>query len=124
MVGFHCSFGNPSLTRSLLTEADAGHTEFTDEVYQNESRYPGGEWKAAEDTYTDAVSGLLPRESLNPSSLEPRPVNPPTMRRGLPLSSALSRVLNSLTLTLSHTSAPINYFLWRSHWACLDVGTR
>ncbi|XP_058154766.1 myoferlin isoform X2 [Dasypus novemcinctus] len=40
--------------RSLLTEADAGHTEFTDEVYQNESRYPGGEWKQAEGTYTDA----------------------------------------------------------------------
>ncbi|XP_028629303.1 myoferlin isoform X2 [Grammomys surdaster] len=40
--------------RSLLTEADAGHTEFTDEVYQNENRYPGGEWKQAEDTYTDA----------------------------------------------------------------------
>ncbi|XP_051002362.1 myoferlin [Acomys russatus] len=40
--------------RSLLTEADAGHTEFTDEVYQNETRYPGGEWKPAEDTYTDA----------------------------------------------------------------------
>ncbi|CAK6436265.1 unnamed protein product [Pipistrellus nathusii] len=39
--------------RSLLTEADAGHTEFTDEVYQNESRYPGGEWKPAEDPYTD-----------------------------------------------------------------------
>uniref|UniRef100_A0A6I8NEY4 Myoferlin n=1 Tax=Ornithorhynchus anatinus TaxID=9258 RepID=A0A6I8NEY4_ORNAN len=39
--------------RSLLTEADAGHTEFTDEVYQNESRYPGGEWKQAEDSYTD-----------------------------------------------------------------------
>lgn len=39
--------------RSLLTEADAGHTEFTDEVYQNESRYPGGEWKPAEDAYTD-----------------------------------------------------------------------
>ncbi|XP_074151990.1 myoferlin isoform X1 [Sminthopsis crassicaudata] len=39
--------------RSLLTEADAGHTEFTDEVYQNESRYPGGEWKPMEDTYTD-----------------------------------------------------------------------
>lgn len=50
-----------SLARSLLTEADAGHTEFTDEVYQNESRYPGGEWKPAEDTYTDAVSGVLPR---------------------------------------------------------------
>ncbi|KAM5244031.1 myoferlin isoform 2-T2 [Hipposideros larvatus] len=40
--------------RSLLTEADAGHTEFTDEVYQNESRFPGGDWKPAEDTYTDA----------------------------------------------------------------------
>ncbi|XP_032101401.1 myoferlin isoform X2 [Sapajus apella] len=40
--------------RSLLTEADAGHTEFTDEVYQNETRYPGGDWKPAEDTYTDA----------------------------------------------------------------------
>ncbi|XP_037583673.1 myoferlin [Cebus imitator] len=38
----------------LLTEADAGHTEFTDEVYQNETRYPGGDWKPAEDTYTDA----------------------------------------------------------------------
>ncbi|XP_048361816.1 myoferlin isoform X1 [Sphaerodactylus townsendi] len=39
--------------RSLLTEADAGHSEFTDEVYQNESRYPGGDWKAAEESYTD-----------------------------------------------------------------------
>ncbi|XP_069467461.1 myoferlin [Ambystoma mexicanum] len=39
--------------RSLLTEADAGHSEFTDEVYQNESRYPGGEWKPANETYTD-----------------------------------------------------------------------
>ena len=28
---------------SLLTEADAGHTEFTDEVFQNETRFPGGE---------------------------------------------------------------------------------
>ncbi|XP_040217713.1 myoferlin isoform X3 [Rana temporaria] len=39
--------------RSLLTEADAGHSEFTDEVYQNESRYPGGEWKQSDETYTD-----------------------------------------------------------------------
>ncbi|XP_051779715.1 myoferlin-like isoform X2 [Erpetoichthys calabaricus] len=39
--------------RNLLTEADAGHTEFTDEVYQNESRYPGGEWKPADEPYTD-----------------------------------------------------------------------
>ncbi|XP_063818137.1 myoferlin isoform X2 [Pseudophryne corroboree] len=40
--------------RSLLTEADAGHSEFTDEVYQNESRYPGGDWKQADEPYTDA----------------------------------------------------------------------
>uniref|UniRef100_A0A670ZC91 Myoferlin n=1 Tax=Pseudonaja textilis TaxID=8673 RepID=A0A670ZC91_PSETE len=46
--------------RSLLTEADAGHTEFTDEVYQNESRYPGGEWKAAEDQYTDVNGEKAP----------------------------------------------------------------
>ncbi|KAG8435205.1 hypothetical protein GDO86_013229 [Hymenochirus boettgeri] len=39
--------------RSLLTEADAGHSEFTDEIYENEARYPGGEWKKAEETYTD-----------------------------------------------------------------------
>lgn len=42
----------------MLTEADAGHSEFTDEVYQNESRYPGGEWKAAEEPYTDVVRFL------------------------------------------------------------------
>ncbi|XP_030058885.1 myoferlin isoform X1 [Microcaecilia unicolor] len=39
--------------RSLLTEADAGHTEFTDEVFQNETRYPGGEWKQPEEPYSD-----------------------------------------------------------------------
>ncbi|KAM4607196.1 myoferlin isoform 2-T2 [Polymixia lowei] len=39
--------------RSLLTEADAGHTEFTDEVFQNETRFPGGEWKPATEPYTD-----------------------------------------------------------------------
>uniref|UniRef100_A0A8B9BVR5 Myoferlin n=1 Tax=Anser brachyrhynchus TaxID=132585 RepID=A0A8B9BVR5_9AVES len=46
--------------RSLLTEADAGHTEFTDEVYENESRYPGGEWKAAEESYTDVNGEKAP----------------------------------------------------------------
>ncbi|XP_062256997.1 myoferlin isoform X1 [Platichthys flesus] len=39
--------------RCLLTEADAGHKEFTDEVFQNETRFPGGEWKPAEEPYTD-----------------------------------------------------------------------
>ncbi|XP_044276588.1 myoferlin [Varanus komodoensis] len=49
--------------RSLLTEADAGHSEFTDEVYQNESRYPGGEWKAAEESYTDLNGEKAPPPS-------------------------------------------------------------
>ncbi|XP_041065098.1 myoferlin isoform X2 [Carcharodon carcharias] len=39
--------------KSLLTEADAGHTEFIDEVYENNTRYPGAEWKVAEEPYTD-----------------------------------------------------------------------
>uniref|UniRef100_A0A8C7HE97 Myoferlin n=1 Tax=Oncorhynchus kisutch TaxID=8019 RepID=A0A8C7HE97_ONCKI len=39
--------------RGLLTEADAGHTEFTDEVFQNETRFIGGEWKPAADPFTD-----------------------------------------------------------------------
>ncbi|OWK58154.1 Myoferlin [Lonchura striata] len=46
--------------RSLLTEADAGHTEFTDEVYENESRYPGGEWKASEESFTDVNGEKAP----------------------------------------------------------------
>ncbi|KAK7919796.1 hypothetical protein WMY93_011080 [Mugilogobius chulae] len=41
------------LLSCLLTEADAGHTEFMDEVFQNETRFPGGEWKAASEPYTD-----------------------------------------------------------------------
>ncbi|XP_055083337.1 LOW QUALITY PROTEIN: myoferlin [Periophthalmus magnuspinnatus] len=39
--------------RCLLTEADAGHTEFTDEVFENETRFPGGEWKPAAEPFTD-----------------------------------------------------------------------
>ncbi|CAF98669.1 unnamed protein product, partial [Tetraodon nigroviridis] len=39
--------------RCLLTEADAGHTEFIDEVFQNETRFPGGDWKLAAEPYTD-----------------------------------------------------------------------
>lgn len=39
--------------RGLLTEADAGHSEFTDEVFENETRFPGGEWSAAAEPYTD-----------------------------------------------------------------------
>ncbi|XP_076830135.1 myoferlin isoform X2 [Brachyhypopomus gauderio] len=52
--------------RCLLTEADAGHTEFTDEVYQNESRFPGGEWKPATEPYTD-VNG---EKNQSPEEIE------------------------------------------------------
>lgn len=55
--------------KALLTEADAGHTEFVDEVYENETRFPGGEWKLAAETYTD-VNGekvLGPKEIECPS---------------------------------------------------------
>uniref|UniRef100_A0A8C7GXA1 Myoferlin n=1 Tax=Oncorhynchus kisutch TaxID=8019 RepID=A0A8C7GXA1_ONCKI len=52
--------------RGLLTEADAGHTEFTDEVYQNETRFIGGEWKAAADPFTD-VNG---QKSQSPGEIE------------------------------------------------------
>lgn len=110
LVGYRHSFGNTSLARSLLTEADAGHTEFTDEVYQNEGRYPGGEWKPVEDTYTDAVSGLLPTDSLKPSLFGTGSAHPPATRRGLPFSSAPSRAPSSLTLGRGYTSTS-NYFL-------------
>ncbi|KAM9809263.1 myoferlin isoform 1-T1 [Syngnathus typhle] len=52
--------------RGLLTEADAGHTEFTDEVFQNETRFPGGEWKPAGEPYTD-VNG---EKAQSPSEIE------------------------------------------------------
>ncbi|XP_028288019.1 myoferlin-like isoform X2 [Parambassis ranga] len=52
--------------KALLTEADAGHTEFTDEVFQNETRFPGGEWKAAAEPFTD-VNG---EKSRNPAEFE------------------------------------------------------
>ncbi|TNN74621.1 Myoferlin [Liparis tanakae] len=52
--------------RALLTEADAGHTEFMDEVFQNETRYPGGDWKPASEQYTD-VNG---EKSRNPAEFE------------------------------------------------------
>uniref|UniRef100_A0A672NK66 Myoferlin n=1 Tax=Sinocyclocheilus grahami TaxID=75366 RepID=A0A672NK66_SINGR len=50
----------------LLTEADAGHSEFTDEVYQNETRFPGGEWKPAAEPFTD-VNG---EKAQNPQEIE------------------------------------------------------
>ncbi|CAB1341783.1 unnamed protein product [Coregonus sp. 'balchen'] len=50
----------------LLTEADAGHTEFTDEVFQSETRFIGGEWKPAAEPFTD-VNG---QKSQSPGEIE------------------------------------------------------
>ncbi|XP_065805381.1 myoferlin isoform X2 [Labrus bergylta] len=52
--------------KALLTEADAGHTEFMDEAFQNETRFPGGEWKAASEPFTD-VNG---EKSRNPGEFD------------------------------------------------------
>ncbi|XP_020779848.2 myoferlin-like [Boleophthalmus pectinirostris] len=52
--------------KALLTEADAGHTEFMDEVFQNETRFPGGDWKGAPEPYTD-VNG---EKSRTPGEFE------------------------------------------------------
>uniref|UniRef100_A0A8C3B0K0 Myoferlin n=1 Tax=Cyclopterus lumpus TaxID=8103 RepID=A0A8C3B0K0_CYCLU len=52
--------------KALLTEADAGHTAFMDEVYQNETCFPGGDWKAASEQFTD-VNG---EKSRNPGEFE------------------------------------------------------
>ncbi|KAG7226386.1 hypothetical protein INR49_013797 [Caranx melampygus] len=57
---------NDLMAPGLLTEADAGHTEFMDEVFQNETRFPGGDWKAASEPFTD-VNG---EKSCNPGEFD------------------------------------------------------
>ncbi|KAI9518573.1 hypothetical protein NQZ68_035943 [Dissostichus eleginoides] len=52
--------------KALLTEADAGHTDFMDEVFQNETRFPGREWKEASEPFTD-VNG---EKSRNPEEFD------------------------------------------------------
>nr|XP_032808020.1 myoferlin-like isoform X1 [Petromyzon marinus] len=51
--------------RSLLMDADAGHSIFADEVFENENRIPGRDWQLASDPYTD-VNGdkTLPKAEL------------------------------------------------------------
>ncbi|XP_063076869.1 myoferlin-like isoform X1 [Engraulis encrasicolus] len=52
--------------RSLLMEADAGHTDFLDEVFENETRLPGRDWKPASEPFTD-VNG---EKALSPAEIE------------------------------------------------------
>ncbi|XP_038641430.1 myoferlin-like isoform X3 [Scyliorhinus canicula] len=51
--------------RCLLFGPDAGHNEFTDDVYENEIHLAGGEWSPALEQYTD-VKGTrhLPMEDI------------------------------------------------------------
>lgn len=87
------------LSFSLLTEADAGHSEFTDEVYQNESRYPGGEWKQSDETYTDVVS--------NGSSLE--------------INVVLSDLCAYLIKARSNAYIAVSHSIQSFHCSCLSV---
>ena len=68
-----CVFAFVSVCVSLLTEADAGHTEFTDEVYQNETRFPGGEWKPAAEPNTDVVRDKTDKHTHTQITLILRP---------------------------------------------------
>lgn len=39
----------------LLFDVDAGHLTFTEEVFENQMRLPGGQWIGMQDGYTDVV---------------------------------------------------------------------
>lgn len=43
--------------RRLLHDTDAGHLSFVEEVFENQTRLPGGQWIYMSDNYTDVVRG-------------------------------------------------------------------
>lgn len=43
----------------MLYDADAGHTSFLEEVFENQMRLPGGQWIGMPEGYTDVVSTVL-----------------------------------------------------------------
>ena len=43
----------------MLFDKDAGHTSFLEDVYECQSRYPGGQWGAATVPWADVVRGHL-----------------------------------------------------------------
>lgn len=43
----------------LLIDADAGHMTFTEEVFENQMRLPGGQWIGMNEGYTDVVCVCL-----------------------------------------------------------------
>uniref|UniRef100_UPI00358F149C dysferlin isoform X2 n=1 Tax=Myxine glutinosa TaxID=7769 RepID=UPI00358F149C len=46
--------------QSMLLDADAGHTVFTDEVFENVMRLPGTQWPEGRESYTDISGQPLP----------------------------------------------------------------
>ena len=40
----------------MLFDKDAGHTQFMEDVYENQSRYPAGSWDVGLVPWTDVVS--------------------------------------------------------------------
>ncbi len=40
---------------SMLYDKDAGHTQFLEDLYEHQSRYPAGAWGAATIPYADMV---------------------------------------------------------------------
>uniref|UniRef100_A0A286XVK5 Dysferlin n=1 Tax=Cavia porcellus TaxID=10141 RepID=A0A286XVK5_CAVPO len=51
--------------KTLLHDADAGHLSFVEEVFENQTRLPGGQWIYMSDNYTD-VNGekVLPKDDI------------------------------------------------------------
>ncbi|XP_036072466.1 dysferlin isoform X2 [Oryzias melastigma] len=51
--------------RTLLFDVDAGHMTFTEEVFENQMRLPGGQWIGMQEGYTD-VNGekALPKDEV------------------------------------------------------------
>ncbi|XP_051830265.1 dysferlin isoform X21 [Antechinus flavipes] len=51
--------------KTLLHDVDAGHLSFVEEVFENQTRLPGGQWIYMSDNYTD-VNGekVLPKDDI------------------------------------------------------------
>uniref|UniRef100_A0A452VC63 Dysferlin n=1 Tax=Ursus maritimus TaxID=29073 RepID=A0A452VC63_URSMA len=51
--------------KTLLHDTDAGHLSFVEEVFENQTRLPGGQWIYMSDNYTD-VNGekVLPKDDI------------------------------------------------------------
>lgn len=57
--GLFCRGAEWPCTHSLLHDADAGHLSFVEEVFENQTRLPGGQWIYMSDNYTDVVKQCL-----------------------------------------------------------------